>query len=42
MVLPGDKATFSGEADANGRMEITAAKQDGERILTKAFAEIRS
>jgi acyl dehydratase len=41
MVLPGDKVTFSGEPDANGRMEITAVKQDGERILTKAFAEIR-
>jgi len=42
MVLPGDRATFSGEPDANGRMEITAVKQDGERILTKAFAEIGS
>jgi acyl dehydratase len=41
MVLPGDKVTFSGEPDAGGRMEITAVKQDGERILTKAFAEIR-
>jgi acyl dehydratase len=41
MVLPGDKVTFSGEPDAEGRMEITAVKQDGERILTKAFAEIR-
>jgi acyl dehydratase len=40
MVLPGDRVTFSGEVDANGRMEITAAKRDGERILTKAFAEI--
>ena len=40
MVLPGDEVTFSGEPDANGRMEITAVKQDGERILTKAFAEI--
>jgi acyl dehydratase len=40
MVMPGDKVTFSGEPDADGRVEITAAKQDGERILTKAFAEI--
>jgi hypothetical protein len=32
--------TFGGEPDATGRMEITAVKQDGERILTKAFAEI--
>jgi acyl dehydratase len=40
MVLPGDVVTFSGEPDAQGRMDITAVKQDGERILTRAFAEI--
>jgi acyl dehydratase len=41
MVLPGDKVTFSGGPDPMGRIEIAAVNQDGERILTKAFAEIR-
>jgi acyl dehydratase len=40
MVLPGDEVTFSGEPDANGRLDITATNQKGERVLTKAFAEL--
>src|SRR5947209_14734215 len=32
MVVPGDRVTFSGEPDAQGRMEITATKQDAERV----------
>jgi acyl dehydratase len=42
MVLPGDQATFSGEPDSAGRMEISAVNQNGERVLTKALAEISS
>jgi len=40
MVRPGDRVTFSGNPDEAGRMEISAANQNGERVLTKGFAEI--
>jgi acyl dehydratase len=42
VVRPGDRVSFSGEVDAAGRMEISAVNQNGERVLTKAFAEIGS
>ena len=40
MVRPGDHVTFTGQPDENGRLEMAALNQDGERVLTKAFAEI--
>jgi acyl dehydratase len=40
MVLPGERVTFSGDPDADGRLDITATNQKGERVLTKAFAEL--
>ncbi|HVC99765.1 MAG TPA: MaoC/PaaZ C-terminal domain-containing protein [Candidatus Dormibacteraeota bacterium] len=44
MVLPGDVITFSGRvAEASGnlvRLELEAQNQKGERVLTKALAEL--
>lgn len=44
MVLPGDTITFSGrvlgEAEGVTRLELNAENQKGERVLSKAFAEV--
>ena len=44
MVRPGDVVTFTGRLGEEGegivRLELTAANQRGEKVLTKAFAEI--
>jgi acyl dehydratase len=44
MVLPGDTITFSGrvagEEDGLVRLELNAENQKGERVLTKALAEL--
>jgi acyl dehydratase len=44
MILPGDTITFSGhvagEAEGLVRLELEAANQRGERVLTKALAEV--
>ena len=39
MVLPGDTVTFKAERAAEGRLELSAANQKGEAVLTKAAAE---
>jgi acyl dehydratase len=44
MVLPGDTITFTGtvvgEEDGLVRLELNAENQKGERVLTKALAEL--
>jgi acyl dehydratase len=46
MVLPGDTITFTGqvvgEEDGLVRLELNAANQKGERVLTKALAELEA
>jgi acyl dehydratase len=46
MVLPGDTITFTGrvvgEEDGLVRLELDAANQKGERVLTKALAELEA
>jgi acyl dehydratase len=46
MVLPGDTITFSGrvagEEDGLVRLELNAENQKGERVLTKALAELEA
>jgi acyl dehydratase len=46
MVLPGDTITFTGRVvgEENGlvRLELDAANQKGERVLTKALAELEA
>ncbi|TMC38649.1 MAG: dehydratase [Chloroflexi bacterium] len=39
MVVPGDTVTFSAEPIGAGRLDIRAANQRGEAVLTKASAE---
>jgi acyl dehydratase len=40
MVRPGDTVTFAARPDGD-RVELSATNQDGQAILTKAFAELR-
>lgn len=44
LVLPGDTITFSGrvagEEAGLARLELTAENQKGERVLSKAYAEV--
>ena len=43
MVLPGDVITFSGRASQEGelvRLDVEAHNQRGEKVLTKALAEL--
>lgn len=44
MVLPGDTITFNarvlGEEAGVSRLELTAENQKGERVLSKAYAEV--
>jgi acyl dehydratase len=46
MVLPGDTITFTGrvvgEEEGLLRLELDAANQKGERVLTKALAELEA
>jgi acyl dehydratase len=45
MILPGDEITFGGRASAGDgveKLELTAVNQKGERVLTKAYAEIKA
>ena len=46
MVLPGDTITFTGqvagEEDGLVRLELNAENQKGERVLTKALAELEA
>ncbi len=46
MVLPGDTITFTGrvvgEEEGLVRLELDAANQKGERVLTKALAELEA
>ncbi|HEY8812304.1 MAG TPA: MaoC/PaaZ C-terminal domain-containing protein [Candidatus Dormibacteraeota bacterium] len=46
MVLPGDTITFTGsvvsEEDGLVRLELNAENQKGERVLTKAHAELKA
>ena len=46
MVLPGDTITFTGhvvgEADGLLKLELNADNQKGERVLTKALAELQA
>src|SRR5258708_4073383 len=39
MVVPGDTVTFGAEPVGTGKLEITAVKDNGEAVLTKASAE---
>ena len=39
MVVPGDDVTFSAEPTAPGRLDLRAANQRGEAVLTKSVAE---
>jgi acyl dehydratase len=41
MVRPGDTVTFRGE-EREGQVELTAVNQDGEAVVTKATAELRT
>lgn len=40
MVVPGDTLRFTASEDGAGRVRLTAVKQDGTAILTKAVAEL--
>jgi len=46
MVLPGDTITFTGrvvgEEDGLVSLELNAENQKGERVLTKALAELKA
>src|SRR3984893_5883721 len=39
MVVPGDTVTFTGEPAGPGKLDLRAANQRGEPVLTKAAAE---
>ncbi len=39
MVRPGDTITFRGE-ERDGRVELSAVNQDGEPVVSKAYAEL--
>ena len=39
MVVPGDTVTFTAEDSGPGKLELRAANQRGEAVLTKAAAE---
>jgi acyl dehydratase len=41
MVRPGDTVTFRSGEEAGGRVELSAVNQDGQPVLTRAFAELR-
>jgi acyl dehydratase len=41
MVRPGDTVTFRGE-EREGQVELTAVNQDGQPVVTKATAELRT
>lgn len=39
MVEPGDIVTFSAKKNGEGKLELSAVNQEGETVLTKAFAD---
>ncbi len=39
MVVPGDTVTFTAEPGGVGKLELTAVNQNGEAVLTKAWAD---
>jgi acyl dehydratase len=39
MVVPGDTVTFTAQPAGEGKLELRAANQRGEQVLTKSVAE---